>query len=114
MSAAKKLTYERVTFTDLRSDSFREVVGMVRHTDAPSRRVAVGTFVQHCLSRATRNSAAFEIAWGNSGSAPAQVLLGGICAGDLEFSPATFDQAHAAADHDADHPVAVGHARGDQ
>lgn len=114
MIAARRVTYERVTFTDLRSDSFREVVGMVRHTDAPSRRVAVGTFVQRCLSQPVRNSAPFEIAWGNSGSAPAQVLLGGICAGDLEFAPASFDQAHAAADHDAGQSLAVGHARGDQ
>ena len=111
MSAARKLTYERVAFTDLRSDSLREVVGMVRHTDAHSRRVAVGTFVQHCLSRAVRNSAPFEISWGNSGSAPAQVFLGDICAGDLEFSPATFDQAHAAADEDTSDLPGVGHAR---
>ena len=41
MTGVREHTYERVTFTDLRSDSFREVVGMVRHTDAPSRRVAV-------------------------------------------------------------------------
>ncbi len=114
MSTARKVSYEQVTYTDLRSDSFREVVGLVRHTDTRSRRVAVGMFVQRCLSQPVRNSAPFEIAWGNSGSAPAQVLLGGICAGDLEFAPATFDQAHAAADHDVDRPVVVGHARGDQ
>lgn len=114
MTGAWEHTYERVTFTDLRSESLREVVGMVRHTDARSRRVAVAEFVQHCLSRAARNSAQFDISWGNSWSAPAQVFLGDICAGDLEFSPATFDQAHAATDHDTDRPVAVGHARGEQ
>lgn len=108
MTAARKLSYEQVRFTDLRSDSLCEVVGVVRHTDARSRRVAVGTFVQHCLSRAARNSAPFEITWGNSGSAPAQVFLGDICAGDLEFSPATFDRP-TAADDDATDLVAVGH-----
>ena len=95
MSAGETNTYEQVTFTDLRSDTDREVVGVVRHTDARSRRIAVATFVHHCLSRAVRNSAPFEISWGNSGTAPAQVFLGDTCAADLEFSPASFDRAPA-------------------
>lgn len=78
--------YEEVVFTDIRTTSERELKATIAHSDAKERRSLIARFLLHALNPGSTTSAPFEIQWGRTTQAPAQVFVGDSFAGDLEFT----------------------------
>ena len=82
--AQQRTTYAVVQVTDHRTDPPREFEGLIRWASDRQRRTAVAAYAAQCFSSGpTSAGPQFEIQWGRSVFAPAQVFIADQFAADV-------------------------------
>ncbi|PBB08446.1 hypothetical protein CKW39_08780 [Kocuria sp. WRN011] len=77
--------YAVVTVTDHRTDPPKEFQGLARWRDARERRCGIAGAASGAFRTQMSAGPAFEVHWGDSEWAPAQIFIGGQFAADLEI-----------------------------
>lgn len=82
---SEKRTYAVVTVTDHRTDPPKEFQGLARWRDARERRCGIAGAASGAFRAHMSAGPAFEVHWGSSEWAPAQIFIEDQFAADLEF-----------------------------